>query len=765
MPPSAPSARRPVRTGTVVRSLLVAVGFTVVMSACVPLVSPSTSGRTYGRGPVDAVWDAAAAQPKCAGLTSAELAAMMMVPTYPETGGPIPSPMTLGRWDNVKVWSLNANLFAFAQTSGPYVDAFFTPGVGMWQFDSAGGWPLTAATSIDSVTSAKQAAATISFRYCNAPTSIPRDDVALRKYSWGPWFGCGTTSGWNCEELYQQLYESEMLDTAVDDRVGRFGGMEQRTCDVSGLGTGLTCWYVDPARAQGSTGGWRFGTYSPTNPGGVTPLPKPFYVVEANGREYRYWLPADTGYPIGITGHKPVTANARTSLTWESTAPLCDRTAGRGQCGGTARVASTPWGPRSGDPIGGLDAVIGRPDGSARVTGWALDPDTDAPIDVHFYVDGVGAGATRASVDRPDIAALIPGYGSAHGFDLTIGVGAGTRQVCAYGINVGPYGSTNPLLGCRNVTISGDPVGNLESVTPAVGGIRLTGWALDADTAGPVDIHVYVDGRWGGLTQANRNRPDVGAAYPMVGPDHGFDMVVPSTGGPHQACAYAINVGPNGSTNPLLGCVTVTVSGNPFGNFESAVPTAGGVLVSGWGIDPDTNDATVQLTVDGGAPVTVPTTTARADVGAAYPGRGSAHGFSATVPAAPGSRRVCATLLNQGLGLPVSLGCRTVTVASGNPFGNFELVQRQGDLIRFVGWALDPDTVAPVAIHVYVQGAYAGTIPADRLRSDVWMYYPGYGDRRGFDATVGAAPGGTVCLFAINAGPGTENTLLGCRSA
>jgi hypothetical protein len=226
----------------------------LVLSACVPLVDPPTSGRTFGRGPVAAVWEAADAHPKCAGLTSAELAAMMMVPTFPETGGPIPSPMTLGRSDTLAVSSLNRNLFSFSQTTGPYVAAYFTAGVGMWQFDSAGGWNLTAAGAIDSVSSARQAANTIAFRYCNPPSSVARDDASLRRYSWGPWFGCSTSSSWNCESLYQQLYEGELLDTAVDDRVGRYGGMEQRTCDVAGLGSGLTCWYVDPGRAQGSTG-------------------------------------------------------------------------------------------------------------------------------------------------------------------------------------------------------------------------------------------------------------------------------------------------------------------------------------------------------------------------------------------------------------------------------------------------------------------------------------------------------------------------------
>ena len=764
MTPSLPVRLRPSRLRRVVATAAGVVGLAVLLGACIPLVDPPTSGRQFGRGPVDAVSDAADAHPKCAGLTSAELAAMMMVPTYPETGGPVPSPMTLGRSDTLAVWSLNRNLFAFSQTTGPYVNAYFTAGVGMWQFDSAGGWNLTAAGAIDAVSSARQAANTIAYRYCNPPSSIARDDVSLRRYSWGPWYGCSTGSGWNCEGLYQQLYENEALDTAVDDRVSRFGGMEQRSCDVAGLGAGLTCWYVDPARAQGSTG-WRSGTYNPSNPNSYTPLPKPFYVLEANGREYRYWLPADTGFDIGITGHKRVTDNARTSLTWQRSAPLCDRTQGRGECGPVARVATTPWGPRTAEPFGALDSVTSNPDGSARVTGWALDPDTNAPIDVHFYVDGVGAAALTAGADRPDVAAAVPGYGAAHGYDTVIGVGAGTHEVCAFAINVGPYGGTNPVIGCRTVTIDGTPRGNLEGATPTTGGLRVTGWAIDADTVGPVDVHVYVDGAWGGLTVADRNRPDVGAAFPRLGSAHGFDLTVPTAGGVRRACAFAINAGPNGLASVALGCADGTVSGSPFGTFDGVDPAGGGALVSGWAIDPDTNDATVRVTVDGVAVSTLATSASRPDVGAAFPGRGDTHGFRAVVPAAPGPRTVCVSALNFGLGTTTSLGCRTVTVGTGDPFGNLEGASREGGGVRVSGWAIDPDTNDSLTLHVYVNGVFTAAPLADRVRSDVGAVFPGYGPSHGFSAVLPAPSGATVCVFALNRGPGSANTLLGCRVA
>ena len=41
--------------------------------------------------------------------------------------------MTLSRWDT------QSSLWAFGNKSTPYQRAFWHPGVGMWQFDSAGG--------------------------------------------------------------------------------------------------------------------------------------------------------------------------------------------------------------------------------------------------------------------------------------------------------------------------------------------------------------------------------------------------------------------------------------------------------------------------------------------------------------------------------------------------------------------------------------------------------------------------------------------------
>jgi hypothetical protein len=98
----------------------------------------------------------------------------------------------------------------------------------------------------------------------------------------------------------------------------------------------------------------------------------------------------------------------------------------------------------SSDPFGSFETVY-MANGVRRAAGWAIDPNTSDPIDVHVYVGAVGT-ATTASTSRPDVADASPLYGSAHGFDVE--VPPGTDPVCAYAINVAA--GTNVLLGCNS---------------------------------------------------------------------------------------------------------------------------------------------------------------------------------------------------------------------------------------------------------------------------------------------------------------------------
>jgi hypothetical protein len=195
--------------------------------------------------------------------------------------------------------------------------------------------------------------------------------------------------------------------------------------------------------------------------------------------------------------------------------------------------------------------------GQASLQGWTVDPDAPTrSLPVHVYVNGLWGGAFTASSTRDDIAAAFPGYGSAHGLQITVPIPGGSSQVCVYAINQGP--GTNPSLGCKTVTLpSGPPIGHLEAVIPnANGQADLVGWAFDPDAPTPIAVHVYVNGAWGGAFVADVSRPDVGVVYPSAGAAHGFQISVPIPTGVSSVCTYGINIGVG--YNQLIGCQTVS---------------------------------------------------------------------------------------------------------------------------------------------------------------------------------------------------------------
>ena len=75
--------------------------------------------------------------------------------------------------------------------------------------------------------------------------------------------------------------------------------------------------------------------------------------------------------------------------------------------------------------------------------------------------------------------------------------------------------SPSPLYGVN-------PFGSLDAVTAKVGNAAIRGWAIDPNTANPIDVHVYVDGKPFQVLTADDNRPDIGTRYPGYGADHGY---------------------------------------------------------------------------------------------------------------------------------------------------------------------------------------------------------------------------------------------------
>jgi hypothetical protein len=304
--------------------------------------------------------------------------------------------------------------------------------------------------------------------------------------------------------------------------------------------------------------------------------------------------------------------------------------------------------------------------------------------------------------------------------------------------------------------------GFVDAVDVVPGGVRVRGWSLDADSIEPVTVHVYVDGVFARSASADNARTDIAAAYAGYGAGHGFDATVPAPAGAHSVCVYALDVGP-GPGNSLISCVRAT-TGAVTGALDLVAPLGGGGRVAGWALDTETAaPIPVHVYVDGHFVTSLTASTDRSDIAAAYPGFGSAHGFDALIATGGGNHQICAYAIDVGVsaGDNLLLGCRTLALPSGAPFGALDGVAADRTGVRVNGWAVDPDTAAPIPVHVYVDGAGVPLV-ADRDRPDVASVYPSFGPAHGYDTRIGAAAGRhRVCAYAINVGSG-GNALLAC---
>jgi hypothetical protein len=142
-------------------------------------------------------------------------------------------------------------------------------------------------------------------------------------------------------------------------------------------------------------------------------------------------------------------------------------------------------------PFGNVESIRGGT-GQVSVSGWSIDPDLGAAAYVDVVVDDI-TRTIRASGSRPDVGAVYPAYGPAHGFETTIpGVSAGTHQVCVRLLNPGP--GPDGRLSCAAVAVgvptTGPPVGAYQSVHAGPGVISVSGWALDPDSSSPLTVQV-----------------------------------------------------------------------------------------------------------------------------------------------------------------------------------------------------------------------------------------------------------------------------------
>lgn len=139
---------------------------------------------------------------------------------------------------------------------------------------------------------------------------------------------------------------------------------------------------------------------------------------------------------------------------------------------------------------------------------------------------------------RNDVYRRYPALGHKTGFSFAVPVpgGRGSHTACVYAINRGPGATTR--LGCKTFTITlpHKVIGHIDSFTVDPGNPArriMRGWVLDPyDAVSPTPFGVI----WVGGPQmpapdpsyvygtTGLPRPDVDAAYPKNGHDHGFSI-------------------------------------------------------------------------------------------------------------------------------------------------------------------------------------------------------------------------------------------------
>jgi hypothetical protein len=196
----------------------------------------------------------------------------------------------------------------------------------------------------------------------------------------------------------------------------------------------------------------------------------------------------------------------------------------------------------------------------------------------------------------------------------------------------------------------------------------------------------------------------------------------------------------------------------PTTSLTGLTPSAVGANVAGWSVDPDTTaPIKVQITVDG-KQVTQLTANAKGTTK-------SGHNFAGAITMVSGTHKVCATGINVSYGTKAPIAsCRSISLRL-NPIGHYDAIARAAQSTNLVvtGWALDPDTTAPIKVSISVDKGTAILATASVSRPGVKAAYPAYGALHGFAVTLPAKDGEhTVCITAANVSLGASKAL-GCR--
>ena len=365
-------------------------------------------------------------------------------------------------------------------------------------------------------------------------------------------------------------------------------------------------------------------------------------------------------------------------------------------------------------PTGSID-LFSR----SYIVGWALNADDGAaPVSVDITINGVKT-TISANQSRADLAG--PLGSPIHAFTYAV-------PTLVPGNSTVLVEAVSPSTGVRTTLKSGtltnpQPIYSIDVANSTT----IAGWALDADSANPINIRVDIDGVTGTPFATNRARPDVGTIYHVN--NTGFLATGSFTG--HVVEIYAMDAPSNQAT--------LIYSNNhlPTGSLD----VASGFFVYGWARDIDNPTASINVRVDidgqtlGGTPTLA--NVSRSDL--TIPLGSANHGFNIAIPGlTPGTHTIQVYAIDgqSGSAAPVLIGTKVVTNAA--PIGHVDTVNSS----VLSGWALDPDIGAnPVTINVYVDDTSFGSFTANGSRPDLTK--PFGSPNHGFAVNLSTLPAGS----------------------
>jgi Carboxypeptidase regulatory-like domain len=240
-----------------------------------------------------------------------------------------------------------------------------------------------------------------------------------------------------------------------------------------------------------------------------------------------------------------------------------------------------------------------------------------------------------------------------------------------------------------------------------------------------------------------------------------FDYIAADVVGSTLSPPFVLGAGANYVLNST---VTITNRSATHVSIQSLTSSPTGVSISGWAVWPNSPAVSVGMAVNiGSAWYGVSANQPSPDAADMFNDIGPNHGFSATIPLAPGTYSAC-IWVTEPTGPAVNTGCRPFVVPLPHAaITGIDAISGSAAGVAVSGYAVWPGSVGTsVTVAVNIGSTWQG-LSANLPSPEGAAAVPGAGPNHGFAGTVPEAPGTySACVWVLQpAGPATN---IGCQT-